>query len=225
MQNNENPRAAVLSFLVSIGLMGLGLLAGCSKPQEDSAAQPKPATAVTPPTALLAGNVHTVTLVAAQPLDAKLAELGFTRVQLPANYPQSVKVEAGAWGVSEAVANAATYWQGPGADGPKLRVLVAEVPAFSSLPGQSADEQFMREKVGFSGALGNPAAGVDAQVAGWSFLTTTSTLKVRDHLRAAGAPVSYGPVAISTPYLGDHEIILTRTPSGRFVEIIRNSAE
>jgi hypothetical protein len=225
MQNIENPRATVLTFLVSIGVVGLGLLAGCSKPPGDSAGPAQATAGVTPPAGLIAGSIHTFTIVAAQPLDAKLAQLGFTRIDLPANYPQSVKVEAGAWGVSEAVAAAATYWQGSGAGAPKLRVLVADVPTPPAAPGFSGDEQFMREKLGISGALADPVSGAGAQVAGWSFLTTTSTLKIRDHLRAAGAPVSYGPVAISTPYLGDHEIILTRTPSGRFVEIIRNTAE
>ena len=161
----------------------------------------------------------------AQPLDARLAQLGFTRIALPANYPPSVRVEAGAWGVSEAQASAATYWRAGAAGAPNLRVLVADLPALQMASGLSGDEKFLREVLGFSGPIANPLSEGEARLMGWSFLTTTSTLKVRDHLRAASAPVSYGPVAISTPYLGDHEFIVTRTPGGRFVEIVKNSAE
>jgi hypothetical protein len=218
MQTAKLSRAAVLILL--------GVMAGCSKTPEPSAGAGAREAQVAPHAPIVTSDLHTVTLIAAQPLDAALVALGYTRVALPPNYPQSIPVEAGVWDVPVEAAGAASYWQPAEPGAPRVRAIAAEVPIRSdSNPG--ADEAFYREVLNTAvpSWLANAKLPEGARIHALTWLTGVSTMDIRNQLRASKSHIVYGPVAISTPYLGDHEVISVRSPGGVIVELVRNSSQ
>jgi hypothetical protein len=176
---------------------------------------------------LTRATLHAVTLVTTDDnLVNVLGSQGYTRLQFQANYPGAHRVHAALWGVPEEVAAAVAEFAPPPGGGPNLRVLVYQ-------PGDrkpDADATPELQQAFFRNVLGtelprwpDAALTAGAHIRSWSFMVR-DVVDAAQRLRAAGIPVTFSPVGITTPMLGDHRIMATRAPDGTVIELVQTSA-
>ncbi len=176
---------------------------------------------------LLQGRLYTVTLVSdTASVEQAVEQVGFTRASFQPNYPQADAVEASIWSVPEPVAAKATYFKASRQGVPDIRVLVMPLAAKGRKPDPAVDEAFFRNVLGSDVPAwplpGSPAENVRIQV--WGYLVP-DILEARNKLRDSGIPVIFDPVAITTPYLGDHKTLAIRAPDGTVVQLVETAAQ
>jgi len=176
---------------------------------------------------LVSASLHTVT--ATSP-DAALVEAlqknGYTLAPLASNYPASVPVEALLWKVPEQVAARPALLMAPAGKGPNVRVLIT--PASDGTPPVEADleKAFFRNVLGSDVPRwpGSTTLPPGARVQVWTYFVP-DVIVAKRRLRAAGIPVTFDPVAITTAYLGDHRTMGILAPDGAIIELVQNAAQ
>jgi hypothetical protein len=152
--------------------------------------------------------------------------VGFTRASFQPNYQQADAVQASLWSVAEPVAAKAAYFKSSRPGTPDVRLLVMPLAAKGRESGADVDKAFFRNVLGTdvpSWPLpGQLPENVRVQV--WGYLVP-NILEARNKLRDNGIPVIFDPVAITTPYLGDHKTLAIRAPDGTVVQLVETSAQ
>jgi hypothetical protein len=151
---------------------------------------------------------------------------GYQAAQFVSNYPASIAVEATLWGVPEQVVETASHYKALTPTGTDVRVLRLPLAADGVAAQAGVDESFFRNVLG-SDVPPWPADVVrnaHVRVHAWSFLVpdVRAASKV---MRENGIPVVFDPVAITTPYLGDHKTMAIRAPDGTLVELVETAAQ
>jgi hypothetical protein len=203
-------------IVISVAL--LASLVGCSSANDPYANIKDPP--------IVQGNLHTVTLVSADPTAAdQLQKGGYAPQPFPPNYQEADAVLGMLWDVPEAVAKSSTIFRAPQAGWPNLRLAIEPPPA--AKPADPAVERSFYRNV----------LGVDvpkwpekvAQSGDLRVLVRTyqvkSILDARRRLRENTIPVVTEPVGITTPYLGDQKSLSLRAPDGTIVELVETAAQ
>jgi hypothetical protein len=176
---------------------------------------------------LVQARLHAVTLVSPSGAAAeRILEAGYTAVRLAPNYDRAVAVEASIWDVSETAAAAVQDFKPSRPGAPDLRLLVA-VPGSPPRPAQArVEESFFRNVLGVQKPgwplPGSPSDELRVQV--WTYLVPDIVAATR-RLREGGIPVNYGPVGLTTAYLGDHRTVAIRAPDGAVVQLVETRAQ
>jgi hypothetical protein len=176
---------------------------------------------------LLQGRLLTVTLVSdTAQVEQAVEQVGFTRAAFQPNYPQADAVQASIWSVPEPVAAKASYFKSSKPGTPDVRVLVMPLAAKGRESSAEVDKAFFRNVLGSEVPTwplpGSPAENVRIQV--WGFVVP-NILDAKNKLRDNGIPVIFDPVAITTPYLGDHKTLAIRAPDGTVVQLVETAAQ
>ena len=107
-----------------------------------------------------------------------------------------------------------------------LTVLVMPLAAKGRESSAEVDKAFFRNVLGSEVPTwplpGSPAENVRIQV--WGFVVP-NILDAKNKLRDNGIPVIFDPVAITTPYLGDHKTLAIRAPDGTVVQLVETAAQ
>jgi len=176
---------------------------------------------------LVSAALHTVTVTSP---DAVLVEAlqkeGFTLTPFSSNYPASVPVEALLWKVPEQAAASPAVLMAPAGKSPNVRVLVTPAAAAVTAVDPDVEKTFFRNVLGsevprWPGSVPLPPG---ARVQVWTYFVTDVVAASR-RLRAAGIPVAFDPVAITTAYLGDHRTMGILAPDGAIIELVQNAAQ
>ena len=176
---------------------------------------------------LVNASLHTVTIVSpdAAPIES-LQKEGFTLASFPSNYPASVPVEALLWKVPEAAAANPAVLMAAAGKSPNVRVLVTPAMAAVTAVDPDVEKAFFRNVLGsdvprWPGSTPLPS-GTRVQV--WTYFVA-DVVAAKRRLRAAGIPLTFDPVAITTAYLGDHRTMGILAPDGAVVELVQNAAK
>ena len=176
---------------------------------------------------LVSASLHTVTVVSpdAAPLETLQRE-GFTLAPFPSNYPASVPVEALLWKVPETVAANPAVLMAAGGKGPNVRVLVTPAAAAVTAVDPDVEKAFFRNVLGSDVPRwpGHTPLPAGARVQVWTYFVP-DVVAAKRRLRAAGIPVPFEPVAITTAYLGDHRTMGIGAPDGTVIELVQNVAQ
>jgi hypothetical protein len=203
----------------AFALTMIGVLAGCSQSADNPYANLKDAP-------LVSARLHTVTLVSdSGEVVNQLEAAGYAPIAFASNYPGSIRVEAAMWNVPEATAARTAEFKSPGA-GPNVRLLMMQLPARAGAASADSDAAFYRKVLGTE-VPNSPLPGKladNVRVQAWTFLVP-SVVEARKRLRAAGIPVTFDPVAITTAYLGDHKTMGLRAPDGTAIELVETIAQ
>jgi len=176
---------------------------------------------------VVSASLHTVTVVSP---DAALADVlqkdGFAPAAFPSNYPASVKVEALLWKVPEEAVAGASVFMAPAGKGPNVRLLVTSAPAPATPVDAEVEKAFYRNVLGSDVPRwpGSTALPPGARVHAWTYFIS-DVVAAKRRLRAAGIPVSFDPVDITTAFLGDHRTMGIVAPDGAVIELVQNSAQ
>jgi hypothetical protein len=156
---------------------------------------------------------------------ARIREAGFTQVTLPPNYQQANAVEASIWSVPEPVAGGIQSFKAPKAGAPDLRLLVMPLAARGRKSDAATEQAFFRNVLGTEVPAwplpDQPTDNVRVQV--WTYLIP-DVVAANRRLRANGIPVIYGPVGLTTSYMGDHRTLAIRAPDGTVVQLVQTIA-
>lgn len=195
-------------------------LAGCSPSANNPYAE-------LPDAPLTRARLHAVTLATADDnLPRVLSSQGYTLLNFPTNYPGANRVHAALWGVPEEVAAAVSELAPPAGTGPNLRVLILLVGDREPRPEIAPEVQqaFFRNVLGTEMPRWPDAAlSAGAKIQSWSFFVD-DVVETSRRLRAAGIPVTFSPVRITTPLLGDHQLLGIRAPDGTLIELVQNAS-
>jgi hypothetical protein len=173
---------------------------------------------------LVAAELHTATIASPDPaLGERLAALGYVPLELAPNYPEAVRVESLAWGVSEEEAGAVRYFQAPPGGGPNLRVLAAAAPARAATVAAAVEKSFFRNVLG-SEVPDRSRLAAHGEVLVWTY-RIDDVPAARDRLRAANIPISFNAVAITSAYFGDQKLLGIRAPDGTVIELVQTAAQ
>lgn len=176
---------------------------------------------------LLQGQLHAVTLVSdTAQVEQAVEQLGFTRAAFQPNYQQADAVQASIWSVPEPVAAKASYFKASTPGAPDVRVLVMPLAAKGRAPEPAVDKAFFRNVLN-SDVPASPLPGAlpeNVRIQVWVY-RVPNILDAKNKLRDNGIPVIFDPVAITTPYLGDHKTLALRAPDGTVVQLVETSAE
>lgn len=172
---------------------------------------------------LVTGHLHVVTLASDdQAIVAAVTAAGWQAAPLPPNYPQADAVQAGIWGVPEPVAAGVLHFRAARAGDPDLRLLIMPLAAEGRSRAADVDEAFFRNVLG-SDVPKWPLPGAQpdhVRVQAWTYLVP-DIVDASKKLRAAGIPVVYDPVGITTAYMGDHRTLAIRAPDGTVVQLVQ----
>jgi hypothetical protein len=180
---------------------------------------------------LVQARLHAVTLISdAATAAERIREAGYTQVRLAPNYERAVGVEASIWNVPEPVAAAVQDFKAPKAGAPDLRLLVMPPGSPAAPAAQTASSR--SRKSFFRNVLGMdvpawPLPGSrsdDLRVQVWTCLIP-DVVAATKRMREAGIPVHYGPVGLTTSYLGDHRTVAIRAPDGTVVQLVETQAQ
>ena len=197
----------------------LAALAGCSGRTDNPYAR-------IPDAPLVKATLHTVTVVSPDAAQAgRLEAAGYSHTPLPSNYPLSAEAEAALWQVPLSFAATSVIFMAQPGQGPNVRLIV--MPEVKPLV--AVDEEvlaaFYRNVLDApvprwpgSGTLNN-----GARVQAWTF-AIDDVLAARGRFMAAGIPVTFAPVRITTAYLGDHSTIAIQAPDGAIVQLVQGAA-
>ncbi len=176
---------------------------------------------------LVRATLHTVTLASdTDAIGDVVRQAGYSPATFPPNYPQADSVEASIWGVPEPVAARAAHFKAATTGTPDVRVLVLPLAAKGRTAASDVNEAFFRNVLG-TGVPEWPLAGAqheNVRVQAWTSLVP-DIVAASKRLRANGIPVIYDPVAITTPYLGDHRTLAIRSPDGTVVQLVETAAQ
>jgi hypothetical protein len=176
---------------------------------------------------LVAATLHAVTLVSGSDAAAAgIREAGYAPVTLAPNYERAVTVEASIWGVPEPVAAAVRDFKAARTGAPDLRLLVTAPAEPVRVAAEGTERSFFRNVLGAEVPAwplpGKPSAELRVQV--WTYLIPDVVAATR-RLRENGIPVIYGPVGLTTSYLGDHRTVAIRAPDGTVVQLVQTTAQ
>ena len=176
---------------------------------------------------LLQGRLLTVTLVSdTAQVEQAVEQVGFARASFQPNYQQADAVQASIWSVPEPVAAKASYFKSSKQGTADVRVLVMPLAAKGRESTAEVDQAFFRNVLGSDVPTwplpGSLPENVRIQV--WGFVVP-NILDAKNKLRDNGIPVIFDPVAITTPYLGDHKTLAIRAPDGTVVQLVETAAE
>lgn len=176
---------------------------------------------------LVQARLHAVTLVGGSGAVAeRIRAAGYSAVKLAPNYERAVAVEASIWGVPEPVAAAIQDFKSQMPGVPDLRLLVTAQAAPARIAAEGTETSFFRNVLGAEVPAwplpGKPPAEMRVQV--WTYLVPDVVAATR-RLRENGIPVVYGPVGLTTAYLGDHRTVAIRAPDGVVVQLVQTTAQ
>jgi hypothetical protein len=176
---------------------------------------------------LVEARLHAVTLVSgSETVVQEIREAGYTPVKLAPNYARAVTVEASIWGVPEAAAAAIQDFKASRPGAPDLRLLVTPPAPPARVAAEGTEAAFFRNVLGVEVPVwplaGNPSSELRVQV--WTYLVPDVVAATR-RFRESGIPVIYGPVGLTTSYLGDHRTLATRAPDGTVVQLVQTTAQ
>jgi len=176
---------------------------------------------------LVTGTLSSVTLVTDEPVYVQsLKKKGFTVMNFPPNYDEAFEVQAALWSVPQPAVRAAVLFQAPTAAKPDVRVLVTELAAEGREAEASTNEEFFKNVLGSEvpvlpeGIEANDAVRVQV----WTYLIP-SVIEANKRLRANNRAVLFDPVAITTPYMGDHQTMTIRAPDGTIIELVQTATQ
>ena len=176
---------------------------------------------------LVSARLHTVTV--ASP-DASLSDAlqkdGFAPAAFGSNYPASVRVEALLWKVPEEAVAGVTVLMAPPGKGPNVRVLAMPSTTPATPVDARVEKDFYRNVLGsdvprWPGSSPLPS-GARVQV---RTFFVADVVEAKRRMRAAGIPVSFDPVDITTAFLGDHRTMAILAPDGAVIELVQNHAQ
>jgi len=176
---------------------------------------------------LVSASLHTVTVVSpdAAPIET-LQQEGFTLAPFPSNYPASVPVEALLWKVPAAAAANPAVLMAVAGKGANVRVLVTPATAAVTAVDPDVEKAFFRNVLGSEVPRwpGSTPLPTGARVQVWTYFVA-DVVAAKRRLHAAGIPVTFDPVAITTAYLGDHRTMGILAPDGAVIELVQNAAK
>jgi hypothetical protein len=143
------------------------------------------------------------------------------------NYPGAVRVEAALWKVPEEVAAAPVVLAASSGRGFNERYLIM-VPTVPAGPLADPDSRvvvdFYAKVLGDvvtsrPGGPGRPANRIHSLT-----YLVDDVVAAKRSLQAAGIPITFSPVAITTAYFGDHKLLGITAPDGIIIELVETAA-
>jgi hypothetical protein len=176
---------------------------------------------------LVQARLHAITLVSdSDAVVERIRGSGYQPVRLAPNYERAVAVEASIWGVAEPVAAAIQDFKSPKLQQPDLRLLV--MPDFEPEPAAAKGSRtaFFRNVLG-TDAPAWPLNGSPDSHARVRILTylISDVVAASRRFRENSIPVIYGPVGLTTSYLGDHRTVAIRAPDGTVVQLVQTATQ